>query len=80
MLTPEGKEAARECLMKSKMGDPLENLVNVERLSEPDLQNASVQDFSQSDLDREETNAKVPFQKEKSIGVPHDSLERVSSN
>ncbi|XP_022743044.1 crossover junction endonuclease MUS81 isoform X2 [Durio zibethinus] len=76
MLTPEGKEAARECLMKSKMEDPLEILVNVERLSQPDTQNASVQDFCHSDLGREETNAKAAFRQKKSIDVPHDSLER----
>ncbi|XVF40822.1 hypothetical protein PTKIN_Ptkin01aG0147000 [Pterospermum kingtungense] len=80
MLTPEGKEVARECLMKSKMEDPLGNLVNVERLSEPDSQNASVQDLCQSDLDIEETNAKVAFQQKKSIDVPHDSLERKPSS
>ena len=79
MLTPEGKEAARECLMKSKMEDPLENLVNVERLSQPDTQNASVQDFCHSDLGREETNTKKTFMQKRSIDVPPDSLERVSA-
>ncbi|XWS56803.1 hypothetical protein CRYUN_Cryun09bG0117000 [Craigia yunnanensis] len=76
MLTPEGKEAARECLMKSKMEDPLENLVNVERLSQPNTQNSSVPDVSHTDLGRGETNAKKTFRQKKSIDVPPDSLER----
>ncbi|XVE90775.1 hypothetical protein DITRI_Ditri20bG0104100 [Diplodiscus trichospermus] len=76
MLTPEGKEAAQECLIKSKMEDPVENLVNVERLSQPDTQNASVQDFCHSNLGREDTNAKDAFRKKKSVDVPLDYLER----
>ncbi|KAE8679344.1 crossover junction endonuclease MUS81-like isoform X2 [Hibiscus syriacus] len=74
MLTPEGKEAARECLMKSKMEDPLENLVDVERLSQPDTQNASVQKLC--DLCTEETTEKADFHRKKSIDVPLDCLER----
>ncbi|GMI84925.1 ARABIDOPSIS THALIANA MMS AND UV SENSITIVE 81, MMS AND UV SENSITIVE 81 [Hibiscus trionum] len=76
MLTPEGKEAARECLMKSKMEDPLENMVDVERLSQPDTQNASVQELCDSDFGTEETTEKADFQQKKSIDVPLDCLER----
>ncbi|KAE8686654.1 Crossover junction endonuclease MUS81 [Hibiscus syriacus] len=76
MLTPEGKEAARECLVKSKMEDPLENMVDAERLSQPDAQNASVQELCDSDLCSEETTEKADFQSKKSIDVPLDCLGR----
>ncbi|XP_052482130.1 crossover junction endonuclease MUS81 isoform X3 [Gossypium raimondii] len=76
MLTPEGKEAARECLMKSKMEDPLENLVDVERLSQPDTQDAFVQDLCHSDSDIEEINERAAFKRKTSIDVPLDCLER----
>ncbi|XP_017985058.1 PREDICTED: crossover junction endonuclease MUS81 isoform X1 [Theobroma cacao] len=76
MLTPEGKEAARECLMKSKMEDPLENLVNVERFSQPEMQNACIEEFVHSDSVREEANATAAFRQKKSIDVPLDSLEK----
>ncbi|OMO75886.1 hypothetical protein COLO4_25841 [Corchorus olitorius] len=76
MLTPEGKEVARECLMKSKMEDPIEDLVNVEDLSEPDMQNTYVQQFAHSDLGREEANTKAASCQKKSIDVPLDSIER----
>lgn len=79
MLTPEGKEAARECLMKSKMEDPLENLVNVERFSQPEMQNACIEEFVHSDSVREEANATAAFRQKKSIDVPLDSLEKVSA-
>ncbi|KAA3454110.1 crossover junction endonuclease MUS81 isoform X2 [Gossypium australe] len=76
MLTPEGKEAARECLMKSKMEDPLENLVDVERPSQPDTQDAFVQDLCNSDSDIEEINERAAFKRKTSIDVPLDCLER----
>ncbi|TYH32805.1 hypothetical protein ES332_D13G015400v1 [Gossypium tomentosum] len=76
MLTPEGKEAARECLMKSKMEDPLENLVDVERLSQPDTQDAFVQDLCHSDSDIEEINERAAFKRKTSIDVPLDCLDR----
>ncbi|XVE99858.1 hypothetical protein REPUB_Repub03eG0237700 [Reevesia pubescens] len=76
MLTPEGKEAARDCLIKSKMEDPLENLVNVEEFSQPDLPSASIEEFAHSDFGREETNAKAAVWQKKPIDVPLDSLER----
>ncbi|XP_017617242.1 crossover junction endonuclease MUS81 isoform X3 [Gossypium arboreum] len=76
MLTPEGKEAARECLMKSKMEDPLENLVDVERLSQPDTQDAFVQDLCHSDSDIEEINERAAFKRKTSIDIPLDCLER----
>ncbi|KAG8473825.1 hypothetical protein CXB51_035871 [Gossypium anomalum] len=76
MLTPEGKEAARECLMKSKMEDPLENLVDVERLSQPDTQDAFVRDLCHSDSDIEEINERAAFKRKISIDVPLDCLER----
>ncbi|KAK8620868.1 hypothetical protein V6N13_067329 [Hibiscus sabdariffa] len=76
MLTPEGKEVARECLLKSKMEDPLENLVDVERLSQQDTHNASVQVLCDSDLGTEETTEKADFRWKKSIDVPLDCLER----
>ncbi|TYI99389.1 hypothetical protein E1A91_A13G014600v1 [Gossypium mustelinum] len=76
MLTPEGKEAARECLMKSKMEDPLENLVDVERLSQPNTQDAFVQDLCHSDSDIEEINERAAFKRKTSIDIPLDCLER----
>lgn len=78
MLTQEGREAARECLMRSGLTDPMENV--------PDQQHADANPANVFDVDlanADSTEEVVGFsdglgRQKKSIEVPQESLERVS--
>ncbi|KAJ7982289.1 crossover junction endonuclease MUS81 [Quillaja saponaria] len=74
MLTQEGKEAAGECLMRSGLADPKEDLDDVENLSDLDKQPMSEVETSDHYLDKGVTSQLS--QQKKLIEVPLDSLEK----
>lgn len=78
MLTDEGQEVARECLLRSHMEDPRECLANVKGSSDVDMQNASDLESAHPDSTREVTFSSVGLSRQnKMIDVPPESLERV---
>ncbi|KAJ6387901.1 hypothetical protein OIU77_026459 [Salix suchowensis] len=77
MLTDEGREAARECLIRSRMEDPGDNLANLEGSSDLNMLNTSDMDSVHPDSDRGATFTSAGLSRQKkSIDVPHESLER----
>lgn len=77
MLTPGGREAARECLSRSGFADSIENVVNGK---DSDKNERSELDLvlAHPDSNGEVTECFVPLsRKEKSTDVPFESLERV---
>ncbi|KAJ6326015.1 hypothetical protein OIU78_013164 [Salix suchowensis] len=77
MLTDEGRETARECLIRSRMEDPGDNLANLEGSSDLNMLNTSDMDSVHPDSDRGATFTSVGLSRQKkSIDVPHESLER----
>ncbi|ESR52134.1 hypothetical protein CICLE_v10030882mg [Citrus x clementina] len=76
MLTPGGREAARECLSRSGFADSIENVVNGK---DSDKNERSELDLvlAHPDSNGEVTECFVPLsRKEKSTDVPFESLER----
>ncbi|KAH9709914.1 Crossover junction endonuclease MUS81 [Citrus sinensis] len=76
MLTPGGREAARECLSRSGFADSIENVVNGK---DSDKNERSELDLvlTHPDSNGEVTECFVPLsRKEKSTDVPFESLER----
>jgi crossover junction endonuclease MUS81 len=76
MLTQEGQEAARECLMRSGLADPAENLANEEGFSDQGANSMPRLDFAPLEKEVASTSAGLSRHK-KSIDVPLESLERV---
>ncbi|KAJ6934587.1 crossover junction endonuclease MUS81 isoform X2 [Populus alba x Populus x berolinensis] len=77
MLTDEGRETARECLIRSRMEDPGDNLANVEGSSDLNMLNISDMESARPDSARGATFASVALSRQKkSIDVPLESLER----
>jgi len=78
MLTDEGRETARECLIRSRMEDPGDNLANLEGSSDPNMLNTSDMESAHPDSARGATFTSVALSRQKkSIDVPLESLERV---
>ncbi|GMY22616.1 crossover junction endonuclease mus81 [Fagus crenata] len=75
MLTQEGQEAARECLMRSGLADPAENLANEEGFSDQGANSMPRLDFAPPEKEVASTSAGLSRHK-KSIDVPLESLER----
>ncbi|KAJ7005110.1 crossover junction endonuclease MUS81 isoform X2 [Populus alba x Populus x berolinensis] len=77
MLTDEGRETARECLIRSRMEDPGDNLANLEGSSDLNMLNISDMESARPDSARGATFASVALSRQKkSIDVPLESLER----
>lgn len=77
MLTDEGRETARECLIRSRMEDPGDNLANLEGSSDPNMLNTSDMESAHPDSARGATFTSVALSRQKkSIDVPLESLER----
>ncbi|KAH8512667.1 hypothetical protein H0E87_006089 [Populus deltoides] len=77
MLTDEGRETARECLIRSRMEDPGHNLANLEGSSDPNMLNTSDMESAHPDSARGATLTSVALSRQKkSIDVPLESLER----
>ncbi|KAL9386345.1 hypothetical protein Peur_019469 [Populus x canadensis] len=77
MLTDEGRETARECLIRSRMEDPGDNLANLEGSSDPNMLNTSDMESVHPDSARGATFTSVALSRQKkSIDVPLESLER----
>ncbi|KAK0573535.1 hypothetical protein LWI29_009596 [Acer saccharum] len=76
MLTQEGHEAARECLTRSGLADPIENVADEQHA---DLDRANVSDM---ELARPDSSGDVALRsvglsrQKKSVDVPPESLER----
>ncbi|XP_057513441.1 crossover junction endonuclease MUS81 isoform X2 [Actinidia eriantha] len=75
MLSEEGREAARDCLLRSGLVDSTENLVTTERLPNLDASNISDLEFVRADSTKEATIVNSSLQK-KTIDVPPESLDR----
>ncbi|KAL5760348.1 hypothetical protein ACOSQ2_019186 [Xanthoceras sorbifolium] len=76
MLTQEGREAARECLMRSGLADPIEDVAD-EQHTDLDPANVSEMELAHSDLSGEVTLRSVGLSRQKKpIDVPLESLER----
>eukprot|EP00261_Vitis_vinifera_P016553 XP_010645693.1 PREDICTED: crossover junction endonuclease MUS81 isoform X3 [Vitis vinifera] len=75
MLTQEGREAAHECLLRSGLADPIENLAATETTY---LGTSNVLDleFDHADLDEEDTIHSCLNGQKKSVDVPLESLEK----
>ncbi|KAF2323787.1 hypothetical protein GH714_036922 [Hevea brasiliensis] len=77
MLTEEGQEAARECLLRSRLLDPREGSANVEVSSDVDMDNASDLESAHPGSTSLVISSSVGLsRKKKSIDVPLESLER----
>ncbi|XP_052307063.1 crossover junction endonuclease MUS81 isoform X2 [Populus trichocarpa] len=77
MLTDEGRETARECLIRSRMEDPGDNLANLEGSSDLNMLNTSDMESAHPDSARGATFTSVALSRQKkSIDVPLESLER----
>ncbi|THG05642.1 hypothetical protein TEA_000827 [Camellia sinensis var. sinensis] len=77
MLTEEGKEAARECLLRTGLVDLTENWTTTERLSNLDASNISDLEFARADMAKEVTLGSVNSSSQKKlIDVPLESLDR----
>ncbi|KAF9686409.1 hypothetical protein SADUNF_Sadunf03G0155600 [Salix dunnii] len=77
MLTDEGRETARECLIRSRMEDPGDSLANLEGTSDLNMLNTSDMESVRPDSDRGAAFTSVGLSRQKkSIDVPHESLER----
>ena len=76
MLSEEGREAARDCLLRSGLVDSTENLVTTERLPNLDASNISDLEFVRADSTKEAAIVNSSLQK-KTIDVPPESLDRV---
>ncbi|KDP40494.1 hypothetical protein JCGZ_24493 [Jatropha curcas] len=77
MLTEEGQEAARECLMRSCLLDPKECSANVEDSSATDMNNESDSESARADSTRPVTSLTTGLSSQtKRIDVPLESLER----
>ncbi|KAH9774270.1 Crossover junction endonuclease MUS81 [Citrus sinensis] len=76
MLTPGGREAARECLSRSGFADSIENVVNGKDSDKNELSELDLV-LAHPDSNGEVTECFVPLsRKEKSTDVPFESLER----
>ncbi|PSS09951.1 Crossover junction endonuclease [Actinidia chinensis var. chinensis] len=75
MLSEEGREAARDCLLRSGLVDSTENLVTTERLPNLDASNISDLEFVRADSTKEAAIVNSSLQK-KTIDVPPESLDR----
>lgn len=69
MLTQEGQEAARECLMRSGFPDTSENAANSEGSSDLQIVNLDSAD--------EATTSSVDLRRQKSTDIPPECIERV---
>ncbi|XP_050234243.1 crossover junction endonuclease MUS81 isoform X2 [Mercurialis annua] len=79
MLTEEGHEAARECLMRSRLPDPREVSLSaiVGEPSDADMKNASNLESNHSDLAGAVTSSSIGVSRQKKpIDVPLESLQR----
>ncbi|KAL7234540.1 hypothetical protein ACSBR1_018034 [Camellia fascicularis] len=77
MLTEEGKEAARECLLRTGLVDLTENWTTTERLSNLDASNISDLEFARADMAKEVTLGSVNSSLQKKlIDVLLESLDR----
>lgn len=78
MLTQEGHEAARECLMRSGLADPIENMAD-EQHADLDRANVSDMELAHPDSSGDVALRSVGLSRQKkSVDVPPESLERVS--
>lgn len=76
MLTQEGREIARECLVRSGLADPIESLAATETTC-PDTSNMLDLESDNDDLDEEGTLNPCSNGQKKSVDVPLESLEKV---
>ena len=79
MLTQEGQEAARECLMRSGLVNPPENLANAEVYPDQGAHSTPDIDFTPPEKEVPSTSTGLSRHR-KSMDVPPESLERVYSN
>lgn len=77
MLTQEGQEAARECLMRSGFPDPSENTVDCERLCDLDTHNVSDVELVLPVSANEATTSSIDFSRPKEKDIPLEHIERV---
>ncbi|KAL4600798.1 hypothetical protein ACB092_11G225500 [Castanea dentata] len=75
MLTQEGQEAARECLMRSGLVNPAEDLANAEVYSDQGAHSTPDIDFTPPEKEVPSTSTGLS-RRRKSIDVPLESLER----
>nr|POE81103.1 crossover junction endonuclease mus81 [Quercus suber] len=75
MLTQEGQEAARECLMRSGLVNPAENLANAEVYSDQGAHSTPDIDFTPPEKEVTSTSTGLS-RRRKSMDVPLESLER----
>lgn len=75
MLTQEGREAAHECLLRSGLADPIENLAATET-TYLGTSNMLDLEFDHADLDEEDTVHSCLNGQKKSVDVPLESLEK----
>ncbi|KAK9283618.1 hypothetical protein L1049_011868 [Liquidambar formosana] len=76
MLTEEGKEAARECLMRSGLVNSIENMATTEKVLNLDRHNVSDLEFSRI-APKEVTSQSVGLSRQKKdIDVPLESIQR----
>lgn len=90
MLTQEGQEAARECLMRSGLVNPAENLANAEVYPDQGAHSTPDIDFTPPEKEVPSTSTGLSRRRKststglsrhrKSMDVPPESLERVYSN
>lgn len=89
MLTEEGKEVARECLLRSELLDPNKNLDSLNDVPDLDQRDKSIVDstkvvLSDMGLDNDALVKKVALpsadskKQKKSIDVPSEYLDKVS--
>lgn len=78
MLTQEGQDVARDCLMRSGLTDPAESLANAEGFSDQGAHGTPDLDFACPDMDKEVTSTSMGLSRQKkSIDVPMESLDKV---
>ncbi|KAI9169325.1 hypothetical protein LWI28_010726 [Acer negundo] len=76
MLTQEGHEAARECLTRSGLADPIENVAD-EQHADLDRVNVSDMELARPDSSEDVALRSVGLSRQKkSVDVPPESLER----
>ncbi|KAB1224923.1 Crossover junction endonuclease MUS81 [Morella rubra] len=77
MLTQEGQDVARDCLMRSGLTDPAESLANAEGFSDQGAHGTPDLDFACPDMDKEVTSTSMGLSRQnKSIDVPMESLDK----
>ncbi|XP_062115628.1 crossover junction endonuclease MUS81 [Humulus lupulus] len=78
MLTQEGKEAARECIMRSGMPESSNDTRSSERHYDVDIENLSDPEPSQLDSAKEVAVPSVDSRRQKSTDIPVEYMDRLT--